>query len=150
MRVKRTIYPPVWLALGLVTIFFLNESYPGLRYTGLPAQVVGAVFIVIGLLLLVTANGLFTRAGTDVIPFRNVTSLVTTGVYRFTRNPMYLGMVSVLLGCSVTVGSTAAILVPVVFAVIIDVRFIRAEELMLRELFPEEYPGYCQRVRRWL
>jgi protein-S-isoprenylcysteine O-methyltransferase Ste14 len=150
VTVKRTIYPPIWLAIGLVVIFFLNEYYPGPRFTGLPAQIVGGVLIVIGLLLLVGANGLFTRAGTDVIPFRNVTAMVTTGVYRLTRNPMYLGMVSVLLGCAITVGATAALFVPAIFAVIIDVRFIRAEESMLRELFPDEYPGYCKRVRRWL
>jgi len=150
VTVKRIIYPPIWLAIGLVVVFFLNEFYPGPRFTGLPAQIVGGMFIVIGLLLLVGANGLFTRAGTDVIPFRNVTALVTTGFYRVTRNPMYLGMVSVLLGCAITVGATMALLVPAIFAVIIDQRFIRAEENMLREIFPDDYPEYCKRVRRWL
>jgi protein-S-isoprenylcysteine O-methyltransferase Ste14 len=148
--VKRVIYPPVWLLLGLVAIFVLKEYYPVYRYTSLPAQVAGGAIIVAGLLLLVTANGLFVRAGTDVIPFRNVTSLITGGVYRYTRNPMYLGMAAVLLGCAITVGAVSALPVPVVFAIVVEVRFIRAEEQMLRDLFPQEYPAYCRRVRRWL
>jgi len=148
--VKRIIYPPVWLLLGLIAVFVLNEYCPLGRYTSLPAQFVGGGVIVVGLLLLVAANGLFVRAGTDVIPFRTVSSLVTGGVYRYTRNPMYLGMVAVLLGCALTVGVVSALLVPAVFAIIIEIRFIRAEEQMLSRLFPEDYPAYCQRVRRWL
>ncbi len=148
--VKRVIYPPVWLLLGLIAIFSLNELYPLLRFTSLAAQLVGGVIIVVGLLLLVSANGLFVRAGTDVIPFRNVSALVTGGVFRYTRNPMYLGMAAVLLGCAVTVGAVSALPVPLVFAVIVQARFILPEEDMLRGLFPVEYPAYCQRVRRWL
>ena len=148
--VKRIIYPPVWLLLGLIAIFALNEFYPLLRFTSLAAQVGGGMVIVVGLLLLVSANGLFVRAGTGVIPFRNVSSLVTGGIYRYTRNPMYLGMVAVLLGCALTVGAASALVVPLVFAVIVEFRFIRPEEQMLLGLFPDDYPAYCKRVRRWL
>lgn len=148
--VKRIIYPPVWLLLGLIAIFTLNELYPLVRYTSLAGQIVGGIIIVVGLFLLVAANGLFVRAGTDVIPFRNVSALVTSGIYRYTRNPMYLGMLAVLLGCAITVGVVSALIVPLAFALIIDARFIRPEEQMLLGLFPEEFPAYCQRVRRWL
>lgn len=148
--VKRFIYPPVWLLLGLIAIFTLNETYPGYRFTSLAGQLGGGLLILVGLLLLVSANGLFVRAGTDVIPFRNVNALVTHGIYRYTRNPMYLGMTAVLLGCAVTVGATLALPVPLVFAIIVEYRFIRPEEQMLRRQFPEEYPAYCARVRRWL
>lgn len=148
--VKRVIYPPVWLLLGLIGIFALNESYPLVRFTSLTWQIAGGVLIVAGMLLLVSANGLFVRAGTDVIPFKDVSSLVTSGVYRFSRNPMYLGMVLVLLGCAVTVGAASALPIPLLFAIIVELRFIRPEERMLQGLFPAEYPAYCARVRRWL
>ena len=148
--VRRVIYPPIWLLFGLVLTFLLNEFYPGPRFTSLEGQLGGGLLIVIGLVLLVVSNGLFTRAGTDVIPFRNVTALVTTGVYRYSRNPMYLGMAAVLLGCAITVGATTALPITPVFMAIIEWRFIRPEEVMLRGLFPQEYPAYCQRVRRWL
>ena len=128
----------------------MNETWPLLRFTSLTWQVVGGVVIVMGLLLLVAANGLFVRAGTEVIPFRPVSSLVTGGVYRLSRNPMYLGMALVLLGCALTVGALSALAIPPVFAVIVQIRFIHHEERMLQGLFPEEYPAYCARVRRWL
>jgi protein-S-isoprenylcysteine O-methyltransferase Ste14 len=148
--VKRIIYPPIWLLLGLIAIFACNMYFPGPRFTSLVAQLFGGVWIVVGLALLVFANGRFSRAGTGVIPFRNVSALVTDGIYRYTRNPMYLGMVAILLGSAITVGSTSALLIAPVFAVIVEWRFIRPEEAMLRGLFSEEYTAYCARVRRWL
>jgi protein-S-isoprenylcysteine O-methyltransferase Ste14 len=148
--VKRLVYPPIWLLFGLIAIFVCNEYYPGPRFTGLAGQLSGGVLIIIGLLLLVIANSSFNHAETGVIPFRNVTALVTDGIYRYTRNPMYLGMAAVLLGCAITVGASIALFVPPVFAVIIELRFIRPEEDMLRGIFPEQYPAYCARVRRWI
>jgi protein-S-isoprenylcysteine O-methyltransferase Ste14 len=148
--VKRVIYPPMWLLIGIIVTFVLNEYFPGPRFTSLEGQLAGGVLIVIGLALLVIAGGLFQRAGTNLIPFREVTALVTTGVYRYSRNPMYLGMASVLLGLAITVGATTALLVTPVFMAIIEFRYIRPEEDMLRGVFPEEFPAYCQRVRRWL
>ena len=76
--------------------------------------------------------------------------MVKSGIYRFSRNPMYLGMASVLLGLAITVGATTALLVTPVFMAIIEFLYIRPEEDMLRGVFPEEFPAYCQRVRRWL
>lgn len=148
--VKRIIYPPIWLLLGLIAIFVCNTYFPGPRFTSLTAQVFGGLWIVIGLGLLVFANGRFSRAGTGVIPFRNVSALVTDGIYRYTRNPMYLGMVAILLGSAIAVGASTALLVAPLFAVIVEWRFIRPEEAMLQGLFPGEYAAYCARVRRWL
>lgn len=148
--VKRIIYPPIWLLLGLIMIFVCNTNFPGMRFTSLAAQVLGAVLIVAGLCLLVFANGRFTRAGTGVIPFRNVSALVTDGIYQYTRNPMYLGMFAILLGSAITVGASTALLIAPIFAVIIEWRFIRPEETMLQGLFPDAYPAYCARVRRWI
>jgi protein-S-isoprenylcysteine O-methyltransferase Ste14 len=148
--VKRIIYPPIWLLFGLIAIFLCYTYVPGPRFSGWVGQVAGVLLIVLGLVLLVVAAGLFSRAKTDLIPFRNVSALVTGGIYRYTRNPMYLGMFAILLGCAVASGASTALLVPPLFAVIIEMRFIRPEEAMLRDLFPAQYPAYCGRVRRWL
>lgn len=148
--VKRIIYPPIWLVFGLVAVFALNEFLPGPRFTSEAGQAVGAVFIITGLILLVFAGRLFKRAGTDLVPFKNVTTLVTSGIYRYTRNPMYLGMLCVLLGCAITVGASMALVIPPLFAAVIEWRFIRPEEAMLRGIFPEQFAAYCERVRRWI
>lgn len=147
---KRVIYPPIWLVLGVVAVFSCNELYPVMRFTSLLSQLVGGIIILFGLYLLVAANGLFVRSGTEIVPFREVSTLVTTGVYRLSRNPMYLGMTMVLLGSAITVGAASALLIPIVFIVIIEFRFVRQEEQILHQLFPEEFSAYCRRVRRWL
>jgi len=147
---RRIIYPPVWLVIGVVVIFALDEFLPGPRFAGAVAQLTGGALLVAGLALLVVAGGLFTRADTGLIPFRDTRALVTHGLYRYSRNPMYVAMALVLLGVAVTVGASLALLVPAAFLVIIDRRFIRAEERQLEALFGDEYRAYCQRVRRWL
>ncbi len=147
---QRIIYPPMWMVFGLVAVFALNELYPLARFTGRTSQLAGGALILAGLALLVVAGGLFKRAGTDMIPFRNVSALVTDGVYNYSRNPMYLGMALVLLGSAVTVGAASALAVPPLFVTIIELRYIRPEEALLRQQFPEDYPAYCRRVRRWL
>ncbi len=149
-RPQRLIYPPVWLVIGLIVIFCLDQYFPLARFTGQAAMAIGSLAIVIGLLLLVLAGGLFKQADTEMIPFREVRALVTTGVYRYTRNPMYLGMALILLGVACTTGIASGLLVVPVFMAIIEFRYIRPEEQMLRGIFGEEFEVYCQKVRRWL
>ena len=147
---KRIFYPPVWLVIGLVTIFALNEYLPLANFSGGMPTALGSFTILIGLILLVHAGGMFKAAETDMIPFKEVSALVTTGVYQVTRNPMYLGMALVLLGTSITVGAYSALFVAPIFMAIIEFRFIRPEEAMLRELFGEAFDNYCTLVRRWI
>lgn len=149
-RPGRIIYPPVWLVIGLIAIFVLHEYLPLYRFRGSLSTALGSAAILAGLVLLVLAGGLFKRADTDMIPFRDVRALVTGGVYRFTRNPMYLGMALILLGTACTTGIASGLLVPVLFMGIIELRFIRPEEQMLRGIFGEKFDAYCGRVRRWL
>ncbi len=149
-RPRRIVYPPVWLVIGLVVIFVVDQYFPIQRFTSTPAQGLGSVAIVAGLLLLVLAGGLFKKADTELIPFREVRALVTDGVYRFTRNPMYLGMALILLGTACTTGTVAGLLVVPVFMAVIELRFVRPEEEMLRGIFGDEFDTYCNRVRRWL
>lgn len=148
--VNRIIYPPIWLVIGLLSVFSLAEFLPSPSFLSAAAQVVGSIVIFVGLLLLLLAGNLFKRADTDMIPFKNVSALVTTGIYRYTRNPMYLGMAAILLGCGLTVGAASSLLVAPVFMVIIQMRFIRPEEAMLLDLFPEQFVQYRTEVRRWL
>jgi hypothetical protein len=76
--------------------------------------------------------------------------LVTSGIYRYTRNPMYLGTTAFLLGMAIMLGSITALLPVPLFMLVIEYRFIRPEELFLETLFGEDYRAYRERVRRWL
>ena len=94
----------------------------------------------------------FKRAQTTINPLRptNASSLVTSGVYRFTRNPMYLGLLLLLLGWSVYLSSVVALVGPV-FLVLYLGRFqIAPEERALTAKFGKDYLDYTSRVRRWL
>jgi protein-S-isoprenylcysteine O-methyltransferase Ste14 len=108
------------------------------------------LFIVAGLAIAPIAALAFNRAGTPVIPFEPPTALLTGGLYRYTRNPMYLGMVSVLIGFALLSGSLGAGLPIPIFIWVIRKHFILGEERFLEEIFGASYKIYKSKVRRWL
>lgn len=93
----------------------------------------------------------FRRARTTVNPLKpeSASSLVIAGIYRHTRNPMYLGFTIILLGWCVFLGSALAVLGVAAFVLYIGRFQIRPEERALRELFGAEFEAFCGRVRRW-
>jgi protein-S-isoprenylcysteine O-methyltransferase Ste14 len=103
-----------------------------------------------GLALIALAIGRFRTAGTPPEPWREVTAFVTTGVYRFTRNPMYLGMAAIYLGLSLAMDSVAALLLLPVAIIAIRTQVIAREEAYMTRSFGAPYVDYCKRVRRWL
>lgn len=94
----------------------------------------------------------FRRARTTVNPLKpkNTSSLVTLGIYRFTRNPMYLGLLLVLLAWAVFLSSAWAIVGPVAFVLYINRFQIAPEERVMATMFGASYAQYKARVRRWL
>jgi protein-S-isoprenylcysteine O-methyltransferase Ste14 len=146
----RKVLPPVWLALCVVTGYALHKLMPVTQLFVEPWKYGGAGLIVLGVVVSATAANLFKRADTPVIPFRPSTALVTTGWYRFTRNPMYLGMVLVACGVAIVQGSLGAWIPVPLFVAILQLRFIRGEEKFLEEIFGEDYLRFKSRVRRWL
>lgn len=150
MEGKRRIVPPVYLTLTVIVMALLHFLAPGARLIPPPYNFIGLVPIVLGFVMAGIAAGAFARAGTPIVPFERSTALVTDGIYRATRNPMYLGMILVLIGTGVLLGTATPWLPVPVFIWIIQTRFVRGEERFLEELFGEEYLAYKRRVRRWL
>ncbi len=112
------------------------------------AAVIGGVGIVVGLI----AIAAFVRAKTTVDPsaLDKPRALVVSGVYRFSRNPMYLALMIVLTSWAVRLGAPANALTLAAFAAFITASQIKPEERALREKFGDEYDAYCRRVRRWI
>src|SRR5208337_2720588 len=100
-------------------------------------NLIGIVFILIGLYLELAADGAFHRAGTTVTPYDESQALITQGVFRFSRNPMYLGFALLLFGAAGLFGTLTPFLVTPVFMILIERRFIRGEEAMLEHTFGE-------------
>jgi protein-S-isoprenylcysteine O-methyltransferase Ste14 len=124
----------------------LQAVPPGWRIVAaLVIAVIGAAFDVAGIIA-------FARAKTTVNPMKPEKSaaLVSSGVYRITRNPMYVGMALILLAWAVFLASPWALFGPLVFAAYITRFQIRPEERVLAARFGAEFAGYQARVRRWL
>ncbi|HVN35202.1 MAG TPA: isoprenylcysteine carboxylmethyltransferase family protein [Casimicrobiaceae bacterium] len=144
--------PPIVALLIGGAMWFGVRQGPALE---LPALVRAAAFAAIALLggaIAFAGNIAFRRARTTVNPFRpqNATALVTSGVFRFTRNPMYLGLAFLVLGWAVFLCSPWALAGPVVFVLYVDRFQIKPEEKILSAKFGAAYAEYAARVRRWL
>ena len=117
----------------------------------MPALLAGGV-VAIGLTLNLLPKLAFRRVRTTVNPLRPAmaSALVTHGVYRYTRNPMYLGQATVLAGVMLYLQSPVALLAVPLFVLYITRLQIMPEERALSARFPEAYAAFRQRVRRWL
>ena len=149
-RGARQVYPPAYLLLAAMTMIGLHMLAPVRQVIVGPFRLLGILLLGAGLALALGAAGRFRWAGTTLRPFERSTALVVEGPYRLTRNPIYLGMVSGLLGIGVMAGSITPFLVVPAFWYLIDRRFIRAEEASLEDAFGPQYLAYRSRVRRWL
>ena len=146
----RRIVPPVYFFLALIAIVGLHKYFPVAQMLEPPISFAGAGLIALGIAIAAWAARAFGKAGTPVVPFHQSTSLVTGGLYRHTRNPMYLGMVFVLVGAAILFGSVSAWAPIPLFVWIIHSQFIRPEELFLEGIFGDEFMAYKKNVRRWI
>ena len=144
------IIPPVYFLAAVAASVGLHFFLPLARLVPSPIHLAGAVLVVVGLGLTLWGAGLFRLAGTPVVPFTQSTALVTGGIYRFTRNPMYLGMMVALLGLAVLLGTLGAFVPIPLFVWQIRRKFVLPEEAFLEGIFGGRYLEYKARVRRWL
>jgi protein-S-isoprenylcysteine O-methyltransferase Ste14 len=128
----------------------VHFTIPILTFIYFPWNLLGLILLLIGGILNLLADKLFKQFNTTVKPFEYSSKLIKRGVFKFTRNPMYLGMGLFLLGESILMGSISPFLITIIFLLIIHFGFIKAEEKMLFENFSEEYILYKRKVRRWI
>lgn len=136
------------LALGYGAQRLLNLPRLGLARDA--AVLLGSTVALAGVLVSFAGVRLFVRRRTAIIPFKAASCLVTSGIYRLTRNPMYLGLAFLYAGIAVLLDSlTALVLLPLVLF-IIQTQVIFREEAYLERAFGDEYVAYKSRVRRWI
>lgn len=143
--------PPLLLFNIFAAVILVPAGYPIALNT--MSFFTGALLLSVAVGIALVATMTFKQAKTTVNPysFDNVNALVTSGVFGYSRNPMYLAMAIALLGVGLIVGSA----VTAVFAVIGFVSYltkfqILPEERLLANLFGSEYSQYCHQVRRWI
>lgn len=113
-------------------------------------NLLGWLGVVLGAGIALSANGLFRQHGTHARPWKSSSALVTDGVYRWTRNPMYLGMALVYAGIALVVDNLIALLLLIPLVFVIQREVIVREEAYLEGKFGERYRAYRDSVRRWI
>lgn len=144
--------PPVVAGLVALLMWLTAAALPRARFE-LPLREAGVVLLVgLGLALMLCAVWAFRQARTTVNPLRpeRVTSLVTGGVFAFSRNPIYLGDALLLAAWALWLGNAAALSLLAVFVAWMTLLQIRAEEAALHARFGAAFDDYCRRVRRWI
>jgi protein-S-isoprenylcysteine O-methyltransferase Ste14 len=149
---RSPIPPPVWMVLAATLMWALNHWFPVAQLIHNPWRRLGWIPVILGVAIDVSSVLRFHRVGTTVNPLdpSKTSKLVTTGLYRISRNPMYLGLLVILSGWALLLGSASPFVVLPVFVVVIATSQIVPEEKMLAKLFGEEYLIYSRCVRRWL
>ena len=142
--------PPLIYAAGLALGFALEVLLPGTDVPAAGRWPLGVLMVLGGGALSLSFVRSFARAGTAVEPWAPTTSLVTTGVYRLTRNPGYLGMALMYTGIALLADALWPIGTLVPTLAVIQLGVIVREERYLTRLFGDEYGAYRQRVRRWI
>ncbi|HET6233332.1 MAG TPA: isoprenylcysteine carboxylmethyltransferase family protein [Longimicrobiaceae bacterium] len=142
--------PPLFYAVPLVAGLLLQLRWPLADLPVAAARTLAVVFLIVAVAVFAPALGSFRRAHTSMIPVRPSTALVIAGPYRFTRNPMYVGLGALYLAVACWFGVTwALVLFPV--GVLLVQRFaILPEERYLEAKFGDEYRSYKASVRRWI
>ena len=150
MSRERGPVPPVILLLVILVQVSLHVWLPVAAIVPEPWHWSGVGLIVLGVIIIGSKAVAFRRAATTVIPFEESSSLVVTGLYRYTRNPMYVGMVLILFGVATLTGSLSPFVGPLLFVPLLNSRVIRHEEVMLESQFGQDYIDYKAQVRRWI
>ena len=144
--------PPLLYVAGIVGGWLAQRVHP-LEITGHPSPIRTALAIAFALGWLATfaaASGAFVRHKTTLIPNRPAAALVTSGIYRYTRNPMYVSLVLLYVAVTLVLDSWWPVVFLPLVVIAVDRLVIQREERYLARAFPGEYAAYRSRVRRWV
>lgn len=149
---KLLIPPPLQAVICAGAMWLLSMRLPDFSFSFALQQQLAIFICVIGIAIDLFSVGLFARKKTTVSPFspKKTQELVTSGLYNYTRNPMYLGMSLILTGLAMWLGNFASFFMIPVFVWFITHLQIIPEEEILMEKFGQDYIDYASRVRRWV
>lgn len=143
--------PPVWL-IGALAIAWLQSRFfdLGLGFGGAWADLLGGLLVGGGIVLMLLAMYEFRRFKTTVIPHETPTRLISSGVFKRSRNPIYLADVLILSGLIFRWDAVLSLPLIPLLVWVLETRFIVPEENRMRRKFRADFARYCQKTRRWL
>ncbi|MEP2784033.1 MAG: isoprenylcysteine carboxylmethyltransferase family protein [Pseudoruegeria sp.] len=147
---KRIDIPPVWLAAFLYVAWSLSNAFPALSFGGGWAEFLAGILIGSGIVLLLLAIVEFRKHKTTFIPHETATALIQSGIFKRSRNPIYLGDMLILAGGILWWDAVVALPLVPIFLWVIEKRFVIPEENKLRRQFRVQFAAYCAKTRRWI
>jgi len=141
--------PPVIILIAILFQIALHKLLP-IMIIFEKMDWIGIVMGFLGFFIFTGSTLLFRINKTTMIPFQDPSFLITNGIYKYTRNPMYLGMLFVQFGIAIYFGSISPFIIPFLFIPIMNSRIIQHEEVMLEKQFGESYIIFKNSVRRWI
>ena len=147
---KLKIPPPILVIILITSIYFSSDK---LDLISIPYRTLFSIVILsIGILVIINPVVKFIKSKTTVNPveFKNVEKLVTSGIFKYSRNPMYLGMIMIIISTTVYYLNFYSLLTPFIFYFWINRFQIKREEVFLEEKFGQEYLSYKTKTRRWI
>ena len=142
--------PPALAGLLIMAMSLSALLLPGAQIVPGPYNRLGLLVLVAGFAMSFVAARQFERLRTNIKTFNEPTLLVTDGMFKWTRNPMYLGITLLLAGLAVLIGTLWPFLGPIVFALVADLCYIRFEERAMQQKFGAAYEAYKRTTRRWI
>ena len=147
----KKLLPPILFIMSAVGMGFVCSGIGSNHNILYPCNLVGLPFLFIGLGMAIWGNRLFHKLGTNIMTFDDPDMLVTDGLYKFTRNPMYLGFVIATFSIAILyLGAISSFVIALLFLFITDRWYIKYEERAMLHKFGTEYENYCRNTRRWL
>lgn len=148
---KLRIPPPIVMLIFACLMYVLNRFLPFGNFEFFGRKELATVLISLAFIVMALAIFQFLRAKTTTNPINltKTSSLVTSGIFKYTRNPMYLGMLLILLAFGLKLGNAFNTLLAAGFVYFMNHFQIENEEKALTELFDKEYTMYCKATRRW-
>lgn len=142
--------PPIFLIFALALSYLVSTFVSGPKLVGLPYTVFGFISIIGGVGLFVWTIQLFKAQKTTLHPRGKPSSFISTGPYRLSRNPIYLGFLLIAIGTAFLFANLLAFVGPLIFFFFISTFVIPFEEEMLTKLFGKDYQTYRTKTRRWV
>ena len=142
--------PPLLVLILVVSSFFSSKK---INIILIPNQnIVSIIILLVGLLILIIPVSNFIKYKTtiDPIKFKKVNKLITSGIYKYSRNPMYLGLLMIVISSSILYLNIYSVITPFLFYWWINRFQIKREEIFLSEKFGKEYLSYKTKTRRWI
>jgi protein-S-isoprenylcysteine O-methyltransferase Ste14 len=149
-HMEKRIMPTTYFIILLLLSIGFHFVFPLLKFIFSPYNYLGFGLIIFGIIMNLWTDSLFKKKQTTVKPYEMPNFFVTSGPFKLSRHPMYLGMMSILLGVAIFLGSLITFAFPIIFIMIMEKLFIPLEEKNLEKKFGNQYIDYKKRVRRWI